>query len=115
MPWQVWHSKVFSKCSLPLAILAAEEGIVFPDHFVPARRAGSRARVERAVHELEPGVTELHVQPAIDTPEVRALSPSWSAWVDDYALVTHEPSLRRMLDRAGAVLIGFRELRSLMR
>jgi len=89
--------------------------VVFPDHFVPARRAGSRARVERAVQELQPGVTELHVQPAIDTPEVRAMSPSWAGWVDDYALVTHEPSLRRMLDRAGAILIGFRELRSLMR
>jgi hypothetical protein len=35
--------------------------------------------------------------------------------VDDYALVTHEPSLRRMLERAGAILIGFRELRGLMR
>ena len=99
----------------PFRELAAEEGVVFPDHFIPARRAGSRARVERAVQELQPGVTELHVQPAIDTPEVRAMSPSWAGWVDDYALVTHEPSLRRMLDRAGAILIGFRELRRLMR
>ena len=60
---------------------------------------------------IEPG----HVQPAVDTPELRAISPNWGAWVDDHALVTQEPSLRRMLERAGAVLIGFRELRQLMR
>jgi predicted glycoside hydrolase/deacetylase ChbG (UPF0249 family) len=98
----------------PFRKLAAEEGLVFPDHFVPARRAGSRDRVERVVLELAPGVTEIHVQPAVDTPEVRALSPSWSAWVDDHALVTDETQLRRMLERAGAALIGFRELRDLV-
>jgi predicted glycoside hydrolase/deacetylase ChbG (UPF0249 family) len=86
----------------PFRQLAAEEGVVFPDHFLPARRAGSRARVEKAVQELEPGVTEIHVQPVVDTPEVRAMSPSWAAWVDDYALVT------------GGLLIGYRELRALM-
>ena len=47
----------------PFRHLAAEEGVVFPDHFLPARRAGSRARVEKAVQELAPGVTEIHVQP----------------------------------------------------
>jgi predicted glycoside hydrolase/deacetylase ChbG (UPF0249 family) len=99
----------------PFRKLAAAEGVVFPDHFVPARRAGSRDRVEKALLGLQPGVTEIHVQPAVDTPEIRAVSPNWAAWVDDHALVTHEPSLRRMLDRAGAVLIGFRELRDLMR
>ena len=88
---------------------------MFPDHFVPARKAGSRDRVEKAIVGLQPGVTEIHVQPAVDTPEIRAVSPNWAAWVDDHALVTQEPSLRRMLERAGAVLIGFRELRSLMR
>jgi predicted glycoside hydrolase/deacetylase ChbG (UPF0249 family) len=97
----------------PFRHLAAEEGVVFPDHFLPARRAGSRARVERVVQELAPGVTEIHVQPMVDTPEVRAMSPSWSAWVDDHELVT-KGSLRAMLDRAGVVRIGYRELRTLM-
>jgi hypothetical protein len=98
----------------PFRQLAADEGVVFPDHFLPARRAGSRARVEKAVQELAPGVTEIHVQPVIDTPEVRAMSPSWAAWVDDYALVTAGGELRGLLDRAGAVLVGYRELRALM-
>ena len=38
----------------------------------PAAATGCYA----AIRELQPGVTEIHVQPAIDTPEVRALSPA---------------------------------------
>ncbi len=36
----------------------------------------------------EPGVTEIHVQPAIDTPEVRALGAYTQGWIDDLDLVT---------------------------
>jgi hypothetical protein len=97
----------------PFRQLAAEEGVVFPDHFLPARRPGSRARVEKVVQELQPGVTEIHVQPVIDTPEVRSMSPSWAAWVDDYDLVVRG-GLRAMLERAGAIPIGYRALRDLM-
>jgi predicted glycoside hydrolase/deacetylase ChbG (UPF0249 family) len=97
----------------PFRALAAEEGVVFPDNFLAARRAGSRARVDKVLHELEPGVTEIHVQPMMDTPEVRAMSPNWAAWVDDHALVT-DPALEAVLDRAGVVRIGYRELRELM-
>lgn len=99
----------------PVRALAAEAGVVMPDHFERARRAGSRHRLERAIRDLEPGVTEIHVQPAIDTPEVRALSPSWSSWVDDHDLLVHDHSVKTMLDRAGAHLIGYRELRELQR
>jgi predicted glycoside hydrolase/deacetylase ChbG (UPF0249 family) len=98
----------------PFRKLAAEEGVVYPDHFEHARTWGSRARIERAVHDLEPGVTELHVQPAVDTPEVRALTVDWPAWVDDHALVMGT-ALGELLAEAGAHLIGYRELRALMR
>jgi len=100
----------------PFRTLAAEEGAVFPDHFVAARHAGSRERVEQVLAELEPGVTEVHVQPVVDTPEVRALSSSsWPAWADDLELVTAPEGLRALLPRTGAIAIGFRPLRDLMR
>ena len=67
--------------------------MLFPDHFTPAHQAGSRERVERTLATLQPGVTEVHVQPMIDTPEVRALSPNWEAWVDDHELVVHDEAL----------------------
>jgi predicted glycoside hydrolase/deacetylase ChbG (UPF0249 family) len=100
----------------PFRKLAAEEGVVFPDQLVTVPGVGSRRHIERAVHELRPGVTELYVHPAIDTPELRALTPDdWSARVDDHDLVVTDHSLRTMLDRAGAQLIGYRELRDLQR
>jgi chitin disaccharide deacetylase len=100
----------------PFRKLAAEEGVVFPDQLVTVPGVGSRRQIERAVHELRPGVTELYVHPAIDTPELRALTPDdWSARVDDHDLVVTDHSLRTMLDRAGAHLIGYRELRDLQR
>jgi predicted glycoside hydrolase/deacetylase ChbG (UPF0249 family) len=99
----------------PLRRLAAEEGIVFPDHFAAARAFGSRDRVAKVVESLQPGVTEIHVQPATDTPEVRAMSPEhWSSWVDDLDLVCQQGALRASLEAAGAVPIGFRELRALV-
>ncbi len=101
------------EAGFPFRQLAGDEGVVFPDHFVPARQAGSRARITQAIADLEPGVTELHVQPAADTPEVRALSPRWEAWVDDLLLVTAPDGLRAELARAGVALIGFRDLREL--
>jgi chitin disaccharide deacetylase len=100
----------------PFRKLAAEEGVVFPDQLVTVPGVGSRRHIERAVYDLRPGVTELYVHPAIDTPELRALTPDdWAARVDDHDLVVTDRTLRTMLDRAGAHLIGYRELRDLQR
>lgn len=102
------------QAGFPFRHLAEEEGILFPDHFDHDWRAGSAERVLAAIDALEPGVTEIHVQPAIDTPEVRALGAHTQGWIDDLDLVTGD-DLRRRLDAAGAVLIGYRSLRDAMR
>ncbi len=102
------------QAGFPFRTLAEEEGIVFPDHFDHDWRAGSASRVYDAIDRLRPGVTEVHVQPAIDTPEVRAVSVDAEGWIADLALVTSD-DLRERLDAAGATLIGFRELRAAMR
>ena len=99
----------------PFRRLAAEEGVLFPDHFTPAHQAGSRERVERTLATLQAGVTEVHVQPMVDTPEVRALSPHWEAWVDDHQLVVHDEKLADAIAQSGAHLIGFRQLRAAQR
>jgi hypothetical protein len=71
--------------------------------------------IEKAVFELRPGVTEMYVHPATDTPELRAIGTDWASRVDDLHLVCHDSRLRTMLERSGAVLIGYRELRELQR
>jgi chitin disaccharide deacetylase len=99
----------------PFRRLAAEEGVLYPDNFVIVRGVGSRRTLERVVFDLRPGVTEVYVHPAVDSPELRALAPDWAARVDDHDLVTNDRSLQSMLDRAGVVRIGYRELRQLQR
>jgi chitin disaccharide deacetylase len=103
------------QAGFPFRTLAAEEGVIFPDHFDHDWRAGSRQRVYDSFANLAPGVTEIHVQPAIDTPEVRALSAHAAEWIDDLDLVTSDQHLRDLIHESGAVLIGYRELRSVMR
>jgi predicted glycoside hydrolase/deacetylase ChbG (UPF0249 family) len=99
----------------PFRRLAAEEGVVFPDHFVYVRGMGSRRAIERALFDLRPGVTEVYVHPAVDTRELRALAPDWAARVDDHDLVTSDHALRSLADRAGVTFIGYRALRDLQR
>ena len=103
------------EAGFPFRLLAAEESVLFPDHFDHDWRAGSRQRVYDAVSALQPGVTEIHVQPAIDTAEVHAITSSADAWVDDYRLITDDPVLPTLLADSGAVLIGYRQLRDAMR
>lgn len=114
LPVRLPSNVTAEQAGFPFRKLAAEEGVVFPDHFDHDWRAGSRERVLRALAALEPGVTELHVQPAIDTPEVRALTPHADQWIDDFEFVTGD-AVGTAIAESGAVLIGYRELRDAMR
>jgi predicted glycoside hydrolase/deacetylase ChbG (UPF0249 family) len=100
----------------PYRRLAAEEGIVFTDHFVPIPRRGAGWKVmQKVLFDLRPGVTELLLHPALDTDELRASHPDWSIRVEDHAYLTRDPAARDLIERAGATLIGYRELRELQR
>ena len=114
LPIRLPSTVTAEQAGFPFRKLAAEAGVLFPDHFDHDWRAGSRDRVVRALAALEPGVTELHVQPAIATPEVRALTTNAEHWIDDLAFVTGEAVQTAIAD-SGAVLIGYRELRDSMR
>ncbi len=114
LPIRLPSTVTSEQAGFPFRSLARDEGIVFPDYFDHDWRAGSRDRVGRALQNLQSGVTELHVQPAIDTPEVRALTTHADQWIDDHAFVT-DPDLAIEIERVGARLIGYRELRDSMR
>lgn len=94
--------------------LARDEGVLFPDHFDHDWSSGSRQRVLNSINKLQSGVTEIHVQPVIDSPEVRALGDVCLGWIDDLALVTGS-EVREALAAAGATLIGYRQIRDAMR
>ncbi|MFP5320118.1 MAG: polysaccharide deacetylase family protein [Acidimicrobiia bacterium] len=115
LPVRLGGSETEKAAGFPFRELATEEGVVFPDHLVRVRGVGSRRAVERAVTELQPGVTEVYVHPAVDTAELRSLAPDWAARVDDLDLVTSPGALGSLVQRAGVRLIGYRELRDLQR
>ena len=104
-----------SRAGFPFRALAAQEGVLFPDHFDHDWTPGSRSRAVEAFGSLRPGVTEIHVQPAIDSPEVRALGDVAAGWVDDLDLVTKDAEFAAAVRDSGAVLIGYRHLRDAMR
>jgi hypothetical protein len=121
---------VQSDIGFPFRDLAEAEGVISPEHLVrvpsgyggpgvrPNRgveRPPSRRAIERALFDLEPGITEVCVHPAIDTPELRSLAPGWAARVDDHDLATTDRSMASLASRAGATLIGYRVLRDLQR
>jgi hypothetical protein len=100
----------------PARAVAAAEGAVFTDHFRLVPGVGSREILERDIATLRPGVTELHLHPAVDSAELRSLATDdWAARVDDYRIICEEDWVRRSLDQAGATLIGYRPLRDLAR
>lgn len=103
------------QAGFPFRQLASDEGVVFPDHFDHDWRAGSRERVHDAVRGLRSGVTEIHIQPAIDTPEVRALTSQADGWIEDLRLATDDALLHELIEGSGAILIGYRSLRDAMR
>src|SRR5262249_41556478 len=95
--------------------LAAEEGVLFPDHVVRVGTSGSRRAAERALVDLPPGVTEVYFHPAADSGELRSLAPDWSARVDDLDALTSPGGITALAARAGVRLIGYRELRDVQR
>jgi predicted glycoside hydrolase/deacetylase ChbG (UPF0249 family) len=99
----------------PFRRLAAEEGVLFPDHFVTIPGVGSRRFINKALFDLRPGVTEVYVRPAVDTDELRAVAPDWSARVDDHDFVVRDGSLRTLIERSGVTLIGYRQIRDVQR
>ncbi len=98
----------------PFRALAAEEGVLTVDHHRHQRLA-EPAALERAAMELGPGVTELVVEPAADTPELRALCHGWGRRVEHRDLVCDNTELWTDVDRGGVVLVSWRDIRDAQR
>src|ERR1700733_13496794 len=99
----------------PVRRLAEEAGVLFADRFVTLPAPATRAGFADLVASLPSGLTELALHPAIDTPELRAITPEWSSRVADHVLAAIDRGLDRVVADAGATLIGYRPLRDAMR
>lgn len=114
LPIRLSGERTQAAAGFPFRDLAAGEGVVFPDFPITAPM-GSRQVLLDTISRLEPGVTEVYLHPAIESPELSAMTPDWEWRVDDHRLLVLDPILGKELERAEATLIGYRPLRDLMR
>ena len=99
----------------PFRDLAAEEGVIAPDHLIYYSPVGARPAFEAMLDGMRPGVTEIYLHPATAHSELRAFAPDWEGRVDDHFLLTGDTAVRERMDELGVQLIGWRELRDLQR
>lgn len=114
LPMQLPAGDAERIAGFPLRRLAGEEGVIFADRVVTATGA-ARPMIEEALRDLDPGVTEVRVRPAVDTEELRAACSDWPARVDDHAYLCGDTAFQDSVERAGAVLTDYRTLRELQR
>jgi len=115
LPLRLGGSAQERSAGFPFLRLAADAGVLTPDHTVRLRGRPARRTLEEAIENLKPGVTEIVVSPALDTPELREMDPAWLSRVEQYLLIAHDQPLRSAITRSGARLITFAEVRDAQR
>ncbi len=116
LPLRMVSARMDRYIGFPARAVANDAGAVFSDHmrFVPG--VGSRQMFEKDLTTLQPGVTEMHLHPAVDSAELQSLATDdWKARVDDHRMIGAEAWGAAAIAAAGATLIGFRPLRELAR
>ncbi len=115
LPLRLLGADAEPNVGFPVRKLAADEGVLFADRFATLPPVGTRAAFLDLLSSLEPGITELTLHPAIDTPELRAIATDWQARVADEVLLVADRGLDQVIAKAGVTLIGYRPLRDAMR
>lgn len=104
---------VQADAGFPFRDLAAKEGVQIADRVVNLR-GPMTASIEALVASLEPGVTEIVVRPAIDTPELRAQTDDAVERIDHLDAVCGAAFADALAAR-GAQRIAWRDLRGVQR
>jgi predicted glycoside hydrolase/deacetylase ChbG (UPF0249 family) len=116
LPLRLPDSADEARLGFPFRTLAAQEGVVSPDHLIRVNGGRSTAAaLDQLLSGLRPGVTEVVLRPAVDTAELRAVDPDWANRVTDHDLAMTSDSLRVLSARAGVHMVRYRQLRALQR
>jgi len=99
----------------PFRQLAADEGVLFADRCASIPALHPRQALIDLLSDLEPGVTEVNLRPAVDSPEIRAITTDWEDRVSDHTLLVDDGGMAEIIAQSGVTLIGFRPLRDAMR
>lgn len=114
LPVRLPASEEERRIGFPLRALAAERAVLAPDRVIALATLGhDEATLRVGLGQLAPGVTELHVHPALDSPELRAASPDFAERVEAVRLLEVAHGVLEDLD--GSIRrTGYRELAALM-
>ncbi|NNN21947.1 MAG: ChbG/HpnK family deacetylase [Acidimicrobiales bacterium] len=112
LPIRLSSKPIEDAIGFPIRRLAASAGILFPDHLVEYGGNSSSDFSEFLSH-LDHGVTEMVVDVALETPEMRAITPTWTKRVENLKAITDATELD--LSKSKIDLIGYRDLCNLMR
>jgi chitin disaccharide deacetylase len=115
LPLRLLGAEAEPNVGFPFRQLAADENVLFADHFVTLPLVGGPQAFHHAVSNLSPGITEVTLRPAVDCDELRATSDNWPARVADHILLVADRGLGALIDGTDAIRIGYRPLRDLMR
>jgi len=114
LPIRLANDAIEQNAGFPLRTLTHEEGILSPDQTVQLTGDNRRSAFAEFVASLAPGVTELVMQPAIDTPELRALLGETEHRISDHEILT-DPASSQLVANAGVELISWSAIRSAQR
>jgi chitin disaccharide deacetylase len=115
LPLRMVDDQLRGLLGFPAVELARSAGAVFSDRVVSLPPGADVATLKAVISSLAPGVTELHLRPAVDSDELRSLAPDWAARVADYELLCGPADVRALAEKAGVQVIGFRALREVAR
>lgn len=114
LPIRLAPGAVEEIAGFPLRELAQQEGVLLADHSVRLTGDDRSTAFAEVVGSLEPGVTELSMQPAVDTPELHALLGDTVARIGDHAVLT-DPASAKLLADHHIQLISWSDIRELQR
>lgn len=102
------------RAGFPFRRLAAERHLLAPDRVVELGPEPTPADMLATIGSLQPGVTELHLHPALDTPELRAATTDWPRRVAERACLL-DPEVAALLSSGAVARTSYRRLRAAMR
>ena len=115
LPLRLLGADTEPNIGFPFRQLAADEGVLFADRCASLSVLHPRQALIDLLPDLEPGVTEVTLRPAVDTSEIRAITTDWEDRVSDHILLVDDGGMAEIIARSGVTLIGFRPLRDAMR
>lgn len=114
LPIRLADEATEESAGFPLRTLATDEGILSPDRTVQLVGDDRSQAFASLIANLPAGVTELAMQPAIDTPELHALLGDTNHRIGDHAVLT-DPANAQRLETAGVMPISWAAIRAAQR